>query len=143
MNISTRETRERAVSETGAVARHKAAHLSAALAAMAAERKGEAAAGLVEQVRQLVRRCDELYEAAALDGKSSNALAALREMRGGLELLGRAMGELDDRPQIVVNFMASPEWLAVRAVLFAALAAYPEARQAVAGRLLQLEAGPS
>ena len=125
------------------VRRHHDAHLSPALAAMAAEREAEAAAGLVGQVRQLVCRADELYEAAVLDGKVSNALAALREMRGSLELLGKATGELDDRPQVTINLMQSPEWLAVRAALFAALAAYPEARQAVAGRLLQLEAGPS
>jgi hypothetical protein len=37
--------------------------------------------------------------------------------------------------------MASPEWLAVRGVIFAALQSHPEARSDVAGRLLELEAG--
>lgn len=125
------------------VRRHHDAHLSPALAAMAAEREAEVAAGLVGQVRQLVARADELYEAAVLDGKPSNALAALREMRGSLELLGKATGELDDRPVTVVNLMQAPEWLAVRATILAALAMFPDARAAVSGRLLELEAGPS
>ena len=125
------------------VRRHKASHVSPALAAMAAAREAEVAAGLVWQVRQLVSRADELYEAAVLDGKASNALAALREMRGSLELLGKITGELDERPVTVVNLQQSTEWLAMRAAIFAALMQFPEARQAVAGRLLELEAGSS
>ena len=125
------------------VRRHHDAHLSPALAAIAARRKEAAAADLVGQIRELVRRADELYEAAALAGKVTNALAALREMRGSLELLGKATGELDDRPVTVVNLQQAPEWLAMRAAIFAALMQFPEARAAVAGRLLQLEAGPT
>lgn len=124
--------------------RHRDRHLSPALAAVAAQREEEAASTLVEQVRQLVRRADELYTAAAKDGRSSAALAALKEMRGSLELLGKATGELKDASSItVVNVQASEEWQQIRAVILAALVAFPEARQAVAGRLLQLEAGPS
>jgi len=127
-----------------AVLRHRDRHLSPALAAMAARREEEAASGLVAQVRQLVRRADELYTAAAKDGRSSAALAALKEMRGSLELLGKATGELKDAsPVTVVNLQTAPEWLAVRAAIFAALMQYPDARAAVAGRLLELEAGPS
>ena len=123
-----------------AVLRHRDHHLSPALAAMAAQREEEAASGLVAQVRQLVRRADELYTAAAKDGRSSAALAALKEMRGSLDLLGRATGELNDRPQVTVNLMQAPEWLAVRAAILAALTPYPQARAAVTGNLLQLEA---
>lgn len=125
------------------VRRHHDAHLSPSLAAIAARRKEAAAADLVGQVRQLVGRADELYEAAVLDGKVTNALAALREMRGSLELLGKATGELDDRPQVTINLMQSDEYVAVRSAIFAALMQYPDARAAVAGRLLALEAGPS
>jgi len=122
------------------VMRHRDHHLSPALAAMAAKREEEAASGLVAQVRQLVRRADELYTAAAKDGRSSAALAALKEMRGSLELLGKATGELKDAsPVTVVNVQASEEWQQIRAIILSALVAYPEARQAVAGRLLQLQ----
>ena len=121
------------------VNRHKQGHLSPALRAMAAAREAEAAASLVEQARLLVRRADELYEAAVLDGKASTALSALREMRGGLEFLGKATGELDDRPQVTVNLLSSPEILAVINVVYQELADDPERRQRLAGRLQQLQ----
>lgn len=124
-----------------ALFRHRNNHLSAALAAMAAQREEEVASTLVGQVRLLVARADELYAAAVKDGRSSAALAALKEMRGALDLLGRATGELKDAsPVTVVNVQASEEWQQIRAVILSTLVAYPEARQAVAGRLLQLEA---
>lgn len=122
-----------------AVLRHRDRHLSPALAAIAAQRKEEAAGTLVEQVRQLIRRADELYLAAAKDGRSSAALAALKEMRGQLELLGRATGELKDTSPVTINLQSSEEWIKLRGIILAALVAFPEARQAVAGRLLQLQ----
>jgi hypothetical protein len=48
---------------------------------------------------------------------------------------------VDDRPQVTLNLMASPKWLAVRDVILSALMAYPDARALVSGRLLELEAG--
>ncbi len=63
----------------------------------------------------------------------------VKELRACLELSGRASGELNDRPQVTLNLMASPEWLAVRDVILSALMAYPEARATVSGRLLELE----
>jgi len=128
---------------TNSVMRHRDRHLSPALAAMAAQRKEEAASTLVAQVRTLVARADELYTAAAKDGRSSAALAALKEMRGSLDLLGRATGELKDASPVTINLQTAPEWLAMRAVILSALMAYPEARAVVSGRLLELEAGPS
>ena len=123
------------------VMRHRENHLSPALAAVAAQRKEEAASTLVAQVRTLVARADELYTTAAKDGRSSAALAALKEMRGALDLLGRATGELKDAsPVTVVNVQASEEWQQIRAVILQALVQYPVARQAVAERLLKLEA---
>jgi len=125
-----------------AVKRHKLNHLSPALAALAArqEEEGLSTESLVAQVRLLVHRADELYRAAATDGRGGAALAALREMREGLRLLGAATGELDTRPVTVVNVQASEEWQQIRAVILSTLVQYPEARQAVAGRLLQLQA---
>ena len=65
------------------------------------------------------------------------ALAAVREARGNLELIGKLLGELDERP--AVNLLVSTEWMAARAALLSALGPYPDARAAVAGRLLALE----
>ncbi len=68
-------------------------------------------------------------------GKVSLALAAVREMRELLRLLGNASGELDDKPSVRVNLMAAPEWLSIRGRLVAALAPYPAARNAVIAAL--------
>ncbi len=96
-------------------------------------------ATLLERVERLIDRAESLYTAAAEEGKAQLALAAVKELRGCLELLGKATGELNDRPQVTVNLMASPEWLNVRAVIFSSLADYPDARAALSGRLLEIE----
>jgi hypothetical protein len=50
----------------------------------------------------------------------------------------RLLGELD-APQ--VNVLLAPEWIGIRTGLLAALSPYPEARTAVAQRLVSLSAG--
>ena len=86
-------------------------------------------------------RTDALYLAALAAGQTAQALNVLKERRGQHELLARLTSFLDSRPQVTVNLMASPEWLAVRDVILSALMQYPDARAAVSGRLLELEAG--
>lgn len=126
-----------------AVRRHRLRHLSAALAAMQTKEQADRRATLLERVEGLIERAETLYTAAAEEGKAAQALAVLKELRGCLELLGKATGELDTRPQVTVNLMASPEWLQVRAVIFASLAPYPDARAALSGRLLEIEGSES
>ncbi len=128
---------------SSALHRHSQRHVSAALAAVQAEREAKGAASLLDRVEGLITRTEGLLTAAEQDGKVSAALAAVRELRGLLELLGKASGELDTRPVTVVNLQASPEWLELRAAIFMALQPYPEARAAVSGRLLELEPGKS
>lgn len=124
-----------------ALGRHRDRHVSAALAAVQAERERDSAETLLDRVEGLIQRTERLLEAAEDAGRVSAALAAIKELRSLLELLGKASGELDTRPQVTVNLLASPEWLGVRELLFAALQPYPDARAAVSGRLLELEAG--
>lgn len=126
-----------------AVQRHAKRHVSPALAAVQVEREEQGAASLLERVEALILRTERLLSAAEADGRVTTALAAVREQRELLRLLGAASGELDTRPQVTINLMASKEYIAVRSAIFAALMAYPEARAEVAARLLQLEAGPS
>ena len=123
------------------IQRHAKRHLSAALAGVQTQEQAERRASLLDRVEGLIERAETLYSAASEEGKSSQALAVLKELRGLLELLGKATGELDTRPVTVVNLQTAPEWLAMRAVILSALSAYPDARAVVAGRLLQLEAG--
>lgn len=110
-----------------AVARHRDAHLSPAIAKVEAERGSK----LLNRVEHLITRTDAILTVAEETGKVSVALAAVREMRELLRLLGNASGELDDKPGVTVNLMAAPEWLSIRGRLIAALAPYPDAREAV------------
>lgn len=65
---------------------------------------------------------------------------AARELRAGLELLGKATGELmPDGSVTVINLATSQEWLEVQRRLLDALAPFPEARIAV-GRALDVDA---
>ena len=125
------------------VRRHALHHVSPALAAMQAEREHDGATSLLDQVTALVQRTERLLDTAEGAGSITTALGCVREIRGLLELQGKASGELDTRPQVTINLMASEEYIAVRSAIFAALQSHPAARAEVAGRLLQLEAGPS
>ena len=121
-----------------AVQRHQENHIPAALAKAKAAGEVANADDLLESVRGLQERVLAILGKAEKAGELRTALAAIREARGNLELLAKLLGELDDRPQ--VNVLVSPQWIEIRAVLLETLTAYPEARSAVAGRLLELEA---
>ena len=54
-----------------------------------------------------------------------------REARGYLELLGKALDRIRDTPQMQVNILVNPEWIALRTTIIAALEPYPAAREAV------------
>jgi hypothetical protein len=120
-----------------AIRRHRSNHLPTTLARAREAEEVSRADHLLDQVRGLQDRALTILGKAENAGELRTALGAIREARGNLELLAKLLGELDERPQ--VNILVSPEWIAVRAVVLEPLAPYPEARAAVAGRLLQLE----
>lgn len=129
-----------------AVQRHALRHPSPALAAMQADADREADADR-DKAKTVLERMEAQYEIlatlvaeACTSGHSTTIINASRELRQTAELLARITHELDTRPvQQTINLMSSPDYLAMRAVLFDALMQYPEARQAVAGRLIELE----
>ena len=94
---------------------------------------------LLAEATALQTNAWQLLLAAEGQADTRTALMAVREIRGCLELLARLLGELREQP--VVTLVTAPEWFAVRGTMLTALAPYPEARTAVAGRLLALEAG--
>ncbi len=120
----------------GALFRHRD-HLPATLLHAKEIAQVAQADDLLAQVRDLQHRTLRILDSAEQAGDRRTALTAIREARGNLELLGKLAGELQDGQTVIV----SPEWQRVRAVVIAALAPYPEARAAVAGELLALEAG--
>lgn len=60
------------------------------------------------------------------------------QLSSSLELLAKLAGELDERP--IINVLTAPEWLQVRGLLLEALRPFPDARAAVAARLMAVEA---
>lgn len=120
-----------------AVRNHKARHLPAALAKARDAEEAATADDLLAGVRGLQERTAAILDKAEAVGELRTALSAIREARGNLELLAKLLGELDDSP--TVNVLISPQWIEIRTVLLEALAAYPEARSAVAGELLELD----
>jgi hypothetical protein len=133
-----RSIAQRFAASEAAMFRHKVEHLPRRLAAAHQAAEQADADSLLEQVSALHRRTLSILGQAEVSGELRVALAAIREARGNLELLGKLMGELSEAPQVTI--MLSAEWLAVRAALMEALAPYSDARIAAAAALLHLEA---
>lgn len=138
-----------------AISRHRDNHLSPAIAEVVEERQKRGAAKLVDRLEGLVKRAERLMDHAehghklvcpscktgvVVSANSTAALAAMRELRANLELLGKVTGELDSRPVTVINLATVPEWLRVRTAMMEELALFPEARLAVARRLRVVDA---
>jgi hypothetical protein len=93
-----------------------------------------------DRLEDLYGRARAVLESAEAEGRHPIALQAVRELRGIVELLARLTGELDSRPDVVVNITTTSEWIAVQTVILTALDPYPDARLAVAEALAPLGA---
>jgi hypothetical protein len=133
-----RIARRRPVS-ADALARHHDEHLPERLAKAHEAAEVTRAGALLARLERLLDMAEGLLAKAAREGDYRTALGGVGQARACLELLLEAEGRVDRRP--TVNILVSPEWLAVRSALLAALAPYPDARAAAAERLLAMEAG--
>ena len=59
----------------------------------------------------------------------SIALAAIREARSNLELIGRLTKELESTPTL--NLHLNPQWLQLRALIVRAVEPFPEAQDSI------------
>ena len=84
---------------------------------------------LLSRIEALQGRTLAVLEAVEGTDQHTTALAAIREARSNLELIGRITRELDERP--TVNLYMNPEWLELRAVIVGALEPHQEARESV------------
>jgi hypothetical protein len=124
--------RQWGISRDALMRHHAAGHITEALVTLPA-RKVQATETVLDRVRSLVATTEDLLQGARDAGSVVQALACIRELRGLLELLGKATGELKPDGQVLVmNVQANPEFLAVQDRLLQALAPYPEARIAAA-----------
>jgi hypothetical protein len=123
------------------LSRHSINHIPAALAkaqAAAEVAEGDNLLGLVLEHQATARRIAKDAEAG---GEKRTVLLAVRELLRIVELQAKLAGQLSDGP--TVNVVLAPQWLEVRNAMLVALAPFPDARTAVATRLLELEAGDS
>jgi len=131
-----RDIARRVAVSKDALARHKADHLPEHLAKAKEAEEVTSASSLLEQMLDLQRRTLEILNAPE---SQRVAVAAVSQARQNIELLAELTGKLAVQPTI--NVLVSPQWVSVRAVLLEALGPFPEARAAVAGRLLALGDG--
>jgi hypothetical protein len=113
-----------------AVSRHvKAGHVSQLLALAADAERAARADSLLDRIEDLHSRTLAILEAVEGTDEHGTALAAIREARRNLELIGEVTRELDRAGTI--NLELTVEWQELKAVLVNTLASYPEAQQAV------------
>jgi hypothetical protein len=115
------------VSKT-AVGRHVSeGHISGLIALAADAERAAQADTLLDRIEALQSRTLALLEATEKTGEHRTALAAVREARGNLELIGEITKELDRTPTL--NLHLNAEWIELRTVIVQALEPHPEARR--------------
>ena len=70
-----------------------------------------------------------VFEAVEGTENYSVALAAIREARSNLELIGRVTKELESVPTF--NLHLNPQWLELRALIVRAVEPFPDARASI------------
>jgi hypothetical protein len=124
--LATRQGTYRGIARTyglseDAVSRHvSGGHISGLIALAADAERAARADSLLDRIEALQSRTLAIHR---------TALAAIREARGNLELIGEVTKKLDRTPTL--NLHLNPEWLELRAVIVGALDAHPDARGAV------------
>ena len=145
MLVEGRKSRRKIASECGvseaSLRRHAGRHLPDALAVSAKAERVANGDDLLNQVRDLQRRAVAILDRAETEGDHRVALAAIREARGCLELLGLLAGELQDRQ--TVNVLINPQWVEIRGAILQALEPHAAARDAVTVALGKVADGGS
>jgi hypothetical protein len=112
-----------------ALTRHAKEHLPELLARAKDAVEIAEADSLLDRVEGLYKRTEAILEAAESNSEWALALAAIRECRGNLELLGRVTKELESAPTF--NLLLNPEWIELRALIVRAVEPFPEARDSI------------
>jgi hypothetical protein len=100
-----------------------------------ATREERGAVRIVDRLENLIAKVSGLVDRAEKEGSTGMMLAAAREVRGGLELLARLTGELDERPTTTINLLSSPEVTMLFGVMDRSLTPWPAAKIALAAAL--------
>jgi hypothetical protein len=112
-----------------AVQRHRQNHLPKTLIKAHELQEEDRADKLIQQVNALYDKALSLLEQAERDKKYAPAVAAIREARASLELVGRLCGQVQSGLKVQLNY--SPQWINTRTVILSALEEHPAAREQV------------
>jgi hypothetical protein len=121
-----------------AIQRHKAEHLPESMLRAKVADDISHALDIFKQLRAINAASLQVLDRARQSGDGELVLKSVDRIQRQIELQAKLRGELDERAHIDV--VLTPAWLSARAALLAALQPFPEARVAVAQRLLSLEA---
>lgn len=117
------------------IRRHSAEHIPDALAKSQQAADVARADSLIDRLRGLGKTTMEVLKEARDEKDGEIALKAIARCEKQIELMARLLGELNESPTVQISL--SPEWLALRGRLLAALEPYPDARTAVAKALAE------
>jgi len=128
-----------------AIRDHKANHLKVRML-KAVEKREEAdirtAIDVVGQLKAINGAALSVLKSARDANDGDLALKAIDRIQRQIELQAKLIGELQQEgtTNIIVN---NPEWIEIRTAILVALKPFPDAAQAVAGRLAVIEGGRS
>ena len=104
-------------------------HISKLIAMAADAEKAAQADTLLDRIEALHARTEAILDEVEGTDQYGVRLAASRELRHSLELIGEVTKELDRKPTLNLNL--NPEWIEVRTNIVLALERHPEARESV------------
>jgi|SRR5680860_662152 len=137
-----RNIAERFGTSTTALYRHKSDHLGKRLAHVA-ERNAEAdvrtAIDVVKQLKAINGAAIDVLKQAKDAGDGALTLQATDRILKQIELQAKLIDLISDGT--TVNITISPQWIELRSLIVTALQSYPEARQAVADVIQDVETG--
>ena len=109
-----------------AVSRHvKGGHISDLIRLAADAERAARADSLLDRIEALHSRTLAILEASEQTRDHKVALAAIREARSNLELIGEVTKELNRTP--ILNLYLSPEWIELRALILTTLEPHQDA----------------
>jgi hypothetical protein len=120
-----------------ALRRHLREHLPTLLALARDAERASRADSLLDRIEDLHSRTEAILTELEDTDLHGAKLAAIREMRRNLELIGEVTKELDRTPTL--NLQLNPQYMAVRTAIVQAVEPYPEAREAISQAMLGLE----
>jgi hypothetical protein len=109
-----------------AVSRHvKGGHIAQLIKLAADAERAARADSLLDRIEALQSRTLAILEATEQTSDHRTALAAIREARSNLELIGEVNKELDRAPTL--NLHLNPEWIEMRTLILHALEPHQDA----------------